>query len=142
MKILKPIMLFIIVLMVSGVANAKNTTDEGIFTKAHAIDTYVDAIARGKLDGLNDVVDPTAKFSLLQRKQLVSYTKKEMMDFFNRIKNIEEDCTVNTAVVETNPDITVVKVDMQFKTFMRSNYVTIANTGNGWKIINVYSVFN
>jgi hypothetical protein len=142
MKIFKPIMLFIIVLMVSGIANAKNRADEGIFTKTHAIDTYVDAVARGKLDGLNDVVDPTAKFSLLQRKQLVSYTKKEMMDFFNRIKNIEEDCTVNTAVVETNTDITVVKVDMQFKTFVRSNYVTIANTGNGWKIINVYSVFN
>jgi hypothetical protein len=142
MKIFKPIMLFIIVLMIGGIANAKNRADEGIFTKAHAIDTYVDAVARGKLDGLNDVVDPTAKFSLLQRKQLVSYTKKEMMDFFNRIKNIEEDCTVNTAVVETNTDITVVKVDMQFKTFVRSNYVTIANTGNGWKIINVYSVFN
>ncbi len=28
------------------------------------------------------------------------------------------------------------------KAFVRSNYVTIANTGNGWKITNVYSVFS
>jgi len=73
---------------------------------------------------------------------LVSYTKKEMMDFLNTTKNIEEDCTSSTSLVETNTDVAVVKVDMQFKTFVRTNYVTIANTGNGWKIINVYSVFN
>ncbi|WP_183576666.1 nuclear transport factor 2 family protein [Mucilaginibacter sp. X5P1] len=141
MKILKPVMLLVIALMVNTAVKA-NKTDEGVLTKTHAIDTYVDAMMRGKLEGLNDVIDPTAKFSLLQKKHLVSYTKKEMMDFLNTTKNIEEDCTVNTSVVETDTDIAVVKVDMQFKTFVRSNYVTIANTGNGWKIINVYSVFN
>ena len=141
MKIFKPVMLLAIVLMINTAVKA-NKTDEGALTKTHAIDTYVDAMMRGKLDGLNDVIDATAKFSILQKKQLVSYTKKEMMDFLNTTKNIEEDCTSSTSLVETNTDVAVVKVDMQFKTFVRTNYVTIANTGNGWKIINVYSVFN
>jgi hypothetical protein len=32
-------------------------------------------------------------------------------------------------------------VDMKFENFVRSNYVTIANTPSGWKITNVHSVF-
>jgi hypothetical protein len=56
-------------------------------------------------------------------------------------KNVEEDCTTSTSIMESNSDIAVVKVDMQFDSFVRSNYVTIANTGKGWKITSVYSVF-
>lgn len=142
MKIIKLLTPAIIVLMACGVARAGNHKDEGMLTKAHAISTYVDAMAHGKLDGLTDVIDPTAKFTLMQGKHIGSYDKKQMIEFLSKIKNVEEDCTTNTSVFESNTNVTVVKVDMQFSTFTRSNYVTIANTGNGWKIINVYSVFN
>ena len=142
MKLIKPIMSLLIILMVSGVVKANKKGDEGMLTKIHAINTYLDAVTRGKMEGLTEVIDPTAKFSVLQHKQLVSYNKKEMMDYLSKIKNIEYDCTSTTSLVENNTDIAVVKVDMQFKNFVRSNYVTIANTGNGWKIINVYSVFS
>jgi hypothetical protein len=30
---------------------------------------------------------------------------------------------------------------MKYEGFTRSNYVTLANTSEGWKITNVYSVF-
>jgi hypothetical protein len=117
--------------------------DDGIYTKTHAINEYVDAVTRGKLDGFDDVLDASVKFTTLRKdKKLVSYTKAEMMGFLKKIRNIEENCTTSTAIIENAPDMIVVKVDMQFEGFTRSNYVSIANTGNGWKIINVYSVFN
>ena len=141
MKILKLLTPAIILMMVCGIAKASNA-DEGMLTKTHAISTYIDAMTRGKLDGLNDVIDPSAKFTLMQGKHMNSYTKKQMLEFLSGIKNIEDDCTTSTAVFESNSNVTVIKVDMQFSTFTRSNYVTIANTGNGWKILNVYSVFN
>lgn len=142
MKIIKLITPAIIVMMACGIARAGNINDEGALTKAHAINTYVDAMTRGKLDGLSDVIDPSAKFTMMQGKHIGSYGKKQMLDFLSNIKNVEEDCTTSTSTFESNTNVTVVKVDMQFSTFTRSNYVTIANTGNGWKIINVYSVFN
>lgn len=142
MKIIKLLTPAVIVLMACGIARAGNKTDEGLLTKTHAISTYVDAMTRGKLDGLPDVIDASAKFTMMQGKHIGSYGKKQMLDFLSKIKNVEEDCITSTSTFESNTNVTVVKVDMQFSTFTRSNYVTIANTGNGWKIINVYSVFN
>jgi len=143
MKTLKLFVPLLSLLLAFGTANAKNKPDDGIFTKTHAIDTYVDAVTRGKLGGFDEVLDPSAKFTTLKaNKHLVSYTKSEMLGFLNKIKNVEENCTTSTAIIENTADMIVVKVDMQFEGFTRSNYVSVANTGNGWKIINVYSVFN
>ncbi len=56
-------------------------------------------------------------------------------------QNVEQTCTVSTSEVETNADMSLVKVDMKYEGFTRSNYVTMVNTGAGWKITNVYTVF-
>ena len=140
MKNLKSIMLGLALLVVCGAANA-NATDDGKLTENYAINTYVDAMTRGKLDGLNDVLDKTAGFSMLRGKTVVSFSKKQMLDYLKANKNTEQSCTTSTSIVESNANIAVVKVDMKYEGFVRSNYVTIANTGNGWKITNVYSVF-
>ena len=130
-------------LLVFGTVNAINKPDEGALTRTHAIDTYIGAVTMGKLQGFDEVVDPSAKFTVLRaNKQLISYTKKEMMEFLDKIKNVEENCTTSTSIIENDMGLVVVKVDMKFEDFTRSNYVSIANTGNGWKIINVYSVFD
>jgi hypothetical protein len=124
-------------------ATAKSLPDDGIYTKTHAIDTYVDAITRGKLSGFDQVIDSSAKFTTLRKdKRLISCNKSEMIAFLSKLKNVEENCTTSTAIIQNTADMIVAKVDMQFDGFTRSNYVSIANTGNGWKIINVYSVFN
>lgn len=143
MKTLKLFVPLLSLLIAFTTASAKNLPDEGIFTKTHAINTYVDAMARGKLDGFDQVIDSSAKFTMLRKdKHLISYNKTEMIAFLNKIRNVEENCTTSTAIIQNTADMIVAKVDMQFEGFTRSNYVSIANTGNGWKIINVYSVFN
>jgi len=140
MKTLKSILLGL-ALMVVCVAVKANNTDDGKLTQNHAINTYVDAMTRGKLQGLNDVLDQSAQFSMLRGKTVLSFSKKQMLDYLQANKNTEQTCTITTSIVESNANVAVVKVDMKFDGFVRSNYVTIANTGNGWKITNVYSVF-
>ena len=118
------------------------TIDNGKLTQTYAVNTYIDAMTRGKLGGLNDVLDKSAAFSMVRGNQVLSFDKKQMIGYFQSNKNTEQQCTTSTSVVESNPAIAIVKVDMKYDNFTRSNYITIANTGNGWKITNVYSVFS
>jgi hypothetical protein len=140
MKTLKSIVLGLALIAAAGTVKAKNNSDEKL-TKNYAINTYVDAMTRGKLQGLNDVLDKSAQFSLLRGKTVLSFSKKQMLDYLQANRNTEQTCTASTSVIESDANVTVVKVDMKYDGFVRSNYVTIANTGGGWKITNVYSVF-
>lgn len=140
MKTLKSIALGLVLLTVFSAAKATDKSAERL-TKKYAVDTYIDAISHGKLQGLNEVLDPSAKFSMLRGTQVMSFDKNEMLSFMKSNQNIEQSCTINTHEVENNDNVSVVKIDMQYNGFVRSNYVTVANTGNGWKITNVYSVF-
>ena len=141
MKTLKSIMLGLAMLALGATVKA-NTNDNSKLTQTYAVNTYVDAMTRGRLSGLNDVLDNSASFSTVRGKQVLSFDKKQMLDYFKTNRNTEQQCTTSTSVVESTPSIAIVKVDMKYDNFTRSNYVTIANTGNGWKITNVYSVFS
>lgn len=133
-------MLGLAMLALCGAVKA-TTIEDGKLTENYAINTYIDAMTRGKLNGLNDVLDKSATFNMVRGKQVLSFDKKQMVDYFQTNKNIEQECTTSTSVVESNAGLAIVKVDMKFENFTRSNYVTIVHTGNGWKITNVYSVF-
>ncbi|WP_345948516.1 MULTISPECIES: nuclear transport factor 2 family protein [unclassified Mucilaginibacter] len=137
---LKTIVLGLALLVVTSVVKADEPVAAKL-TKNHAITTYVNAMTQGKNAGLKDVIDQTAKFSTLRGKQVVSFDKADMLKFADQNKDIQQACTTTTTEVETNADMSVVKVDMKYENFTRTNYVTMANTGDGWKITNVYSVF-
>jgi hypothetical protein len=139
MKALKSIMLGLALLVVCGIAKA-NTIDEKV-TPNYAINTFVDAMTRGKLAGLDAVLDKSAEFNMLRGKKMLSFSKNEMLEFFKSNKNIEQACTTSTSIVESDSKVAIVKVSMKYDDFVRDNYVTIANNGSSWKITNVYSVF-
>lgn len=134
-------MLGLVLLTVCGAAKANVIPKPENLTKTYAVNTYVNAMTRGKLDGFNDVLDQSVKFSMLRGKDILCFDKTQMVNFMKKIKNIQQTCTTSTHVVENSNDVVVVRVDMKFEDFVRSNYVTVANTGNGWKITNVHSVF-
>jgi len=141
MKTLKSLMLGLALLVAGTAAKAADKIEGENLTKNFAINTYIDAMTRGKVQGFNEVVDQSAKFSMLRGTKVLSFGKTEIVDQVKANKNTEQDCITSTSVVESNNDLAVVKVDMKYSTFTRSNYVTITNTGSGWKITNVYSVF-
>ena len=140
MKTLKSVILGLAVLITCGAAKATNVSNDNS-TPGNAINTFVDAMTLGKVAGLNEVLDKSVEFSMLRGKTVVSHGKSEMLEFFNSNKNIRQTCTTSTSVVESTANVTIVKVAMKYENFVRDNYVTIANTGRGWKITNVYSTF-
>ncbi len=141
MKTLKSLILGLTLLMICAAANAKPNQNQQL-TKDHAISTYVDAMTHGKLDGLNKVLDQSVDFSMLRGNTVISFDRKEMLDYFESNKGVEQPCTTTTSIVEDHANIAVIKVDMKFQGFVRSNLVTIADTGDGWKITKVYSTFS
>lgn len=142
MKTLKTIALGLILLVTFGAANATTIkTNNESLTVNHAITTYVNALAHGQVSDLSAVIDQNAKFTMLRGSKMLSFNKDEVVNSVQENQNVDQVCTVSTSVRESNSDLTVVKVDMKYEGFTRSNYVTLANTAEGWKITNVYSVF-
>ena len=140
MKTLKSLFLGLALLATANIVKADEPAAAKL-TKSYAVSTYVNTMTLGKNAGLNDVVDQSAKFNILRGKQVLSFSKTEMLKFAGENIGIRQQCTTTVSEVESNTDMSIVKVDMNYGTFTRTNYVTIANTGDGWKITNVYSVF-
>ncbi|OCX51831.1 hypothetical protein BEL04_17625 [Mucilaginibacter sp. PPCGB 2223] len=142
MKTLKTIALALILVVTFGAAKANPVkADNEMLTVSHAVNTYVNAMVHGQVNDLAVVIDANAKFTMLRGKKMLSFTKAEILGSVQENENVDQDCTTTTTVRESNSDLTVVKVDMKYAGFTRTNYVTLANTTDGWKITNVYSVF-
>jgi len=141
---MKTLKLFFAVLVVfAGFTSAKAaTTPSAVLpSQDYVVYTYINAMAHGNISGIDEVLDKNVKFNMVRGKNIISIGKNDILAYFKDIQNVSQNCTVTTSVVEGNADYTVVKVDMQYPDFVRSNYVTIANTANGWRITNVHSVF-
>ncbi len=141
MKTLKTIILGLALLAICGAAQAKSKDGGENLTSNYAIDTYVDAMAHGEVQGINDVLDKTAEFSLMIRNRVISCDKKGMLSYFELNKDVEQGCETTTTIIEKNNNMVIAKVDMKYNSFLRSNYIIVANTGKGWKITHVYSTF-
>ena len=139
MKTLKSLFLGLALLVITNVVKADEPA--AVITRNQAISTYINAMTLGNNAGLNEVIDQSAKFSILRGKGVISFDKADLMKFADQNQNIKQACTTTTTEIESNADMSVVRVDMKFENFTRSNYVTMANTEDGWKITNVYSVF-
>lgn len=138
MKTLKSILLGLALIITSNFVKAD---DIAKLTKDYAVNTYIEAVAHGKLDGFAQVLDNGVKFSMMRGSQSLNFSKSEMLNFMKSTKNTDHECKVNTSTVESNGEVAIVKVDLEYDGFTRSNLVTITNTGNGWKITSVYSTF-
>jgi len=140
MKTLKSIFLGLALLATATIVKADDIKTVNA-SKTNAVDAYVSAITLGQNADLDDVIESSAKFNLLRGKEVLSFGKAAMMKYAGENKNVRQECTTSVSEVESNDDMSIVKVDMNYGNFTRTNYVTVANTGEGWKITNVYSVF-
>ena len=111
-------------------------------TMRYAIAAYVDAFAHGHFDGLAEVIDDSAKFSQNRGQKILSFSKNDIIESLKSQQNVEQNCKTTARVVENTGNLVVYKVQMKYDNFVRINYVTMTDTGAGWKITNVSTVFN
>ena len=83
----------------------------------------------GKLKGLSQIIDENARFTMKRGDKLISNTKEEVLQAMKGQENVEQNCQITQSVVETLPNQMIVKIDMKYKTFTRTNFVTISEAG-------------
>ena len=142
MKTLKTIILGLIAVITFGAASAKsNPTAAEKFSVNYALTSYVNALTLGQNGAVSNVLDNDFKFTMLNGKSMVSWNKDQMLESLKTTADIKQDCKSTVTISESNSNITVAKVTLEYPGFTRTNYVTVASTTDGWKITSIYSTF-
>ncbi len=76
MKTFQSVTLTLALLITCSFAKAKGVPSENL-TKTHAVNTYIDAMTRGRVSNLSQVIDQSAKFDIQRGNTVLSYNKKE-----------------------------------------------------------------
>lgn len=140
MKTLKTILVALFITFTAAKASTPTINEK--LTVRYAISTYLDAFTHGKTSGLADIVDDNAKFSHMRGQQVVSFSKIQILESLKNQQDVEQNCKTTARIVENSATLVVYKVQMKYENFSRVNYVTMTDTGAGWKITNISTVFN
>lgn len=140
MKTLRAMMMMgLALLLVCGISQAApighgNSKDE-------VIDTYLNAIVHGKLDGVSDAIDDDAQFNMKRGERVSTLTKAQIMDGLKANANIEQDCRCTKSVLQDDDAKKILKVDMKYVDYTRTDVITAERAGSGWKITKVETSF-
>lgn len=140
MKTLKSITAALLIVL-STSAFAKDDTKAEKLNINYALKTYIDAVTHGKIEGLSEVMDKDVKFTTTRGAQIISYNKNQMLESIKSLQNVEQNCTTDYSIVESTPTQSIVKVTMKYEGFSKINFLNMANTGKGWKIVSVSTSF-
>jgi hypothetical protein len=140
MHILKVIMVTLVLLLVccfaySSPVSARNQTKEKV------IQTYLNAVLHGKFDELEEVVDEDAQFNIKRGGNVNVMSKLQLLDNLKSFENVEQDCECTKTVIFDDDDKSIIKIDMKFGDFTRTDVVTEQRGGYGWKITKVETSF-
>lgn len=132
MKILKSIIPGLaLIIMCSFTASAKQKAPQ--LSQSEVINIFMNASAHGKIEGLENVLHNDMEYKIKRGTQTITANKKQFLDFYKASQNVEQSCVCTSSTIE-NEDNVVVKIDMKYDTYTRTNVVTMVNTNGGWKI--------
>jgi hypothetical protein len=136
MKTVKSIVLGLALLVVSTIANAANKP-AAVLTKNDVLNIYVNAVVHGKLDGLDAVLDNNIKFITQRGDNETVLNKKSVLESLKASENMEQGCTYTTTIVKDTKNGMVVKLEMKYGDYVRTNLITISTSGTDFKITKV-----
>jgi len=142
MKTLKITLIALLLTLTYSFSRANTQNRNERLSLRYAISAYVDAFAHGRSDGLAEIIDDNAKFSHTRGRKVISFSKNEIIESLKSQQNVEQNCKTTARMVENTANLVVYKVQMKYDNFSRINYVTMTDTGAGWKITNVSTVFS
>jgi hypothetical protein len=140
MKTLKAMMMGMVLLLICGASRATSLTSDDN-SKDHAIDTYLNAVVHGKLAGVDEAIDNDAHFDMKRGNNVNTLTKSQIMSALKANENIEQDCQCTKTVVRDDDEMKVIKLDMKYNDFTRTDVITTEHAGSGWKITKVETSF-
>ena len=127
---------------VCGFANAspKTSTDVNT-TKQEVLDTYMNALVHGNLEGISDAIADNARFYVVQGVRVRTTDKKDVLAYLKSNAHIDQNCAFTGTVLSQDDNTLVEKVEMKFKEITRTDVVTAQRTDDGWKITKVETSF-
>ncbi len=141
MKALRIMMMGCAFLLVCVWANAARPGG-GPPTKEQAMNTYLDAVLHGHINGVADIIDDDALFNVKRGNKVSVLLKADILKAFQANENIEQTCQSTKTVIQNDDNVSIVKVDMKYDSFTRTDVITEQHAGNGWKITKVDSSYN
>jgi hypothetical protein len=140
MKTLKAMIMGMALLLICGASQATPLSSDDN-SKDKAIDTYLNAVVHGKLAGVDDAIDNDAHFDMKRGENVNTLTKAQIMSSLKANENIEQDCQCTKTIVRNDDEMEVMKVDMKYNDFTRTDVITAQHAGSGWKITKVETSF-
>ena len=135
MKTLKTIMLGVSLFIICSLnANAAQRAPRP--SQTDVLNIFMNASTHGKIEGLEEVLANDMEYQVKRGTKTTITSKKQLLDLYKANQNIEQGCICTTNTIE-NADNVVVKIDMKYDTYTRTNVVTMVNTNTGWRITKV-----
>jgi hypothetical protein len=107
----------------------------------NTLNTYVEAIANGKIDGLKNILAEDMKFTVARAEKVINYNKAQLLNSLKESENVVQNCSTDYEVVEINSLQAMVKVIMKYEGFSKINFISLDKTGTSWKITSISSSY-
>jgi len=127
-------------LLVGSISQAAPTS-HGNSTKDEVINTYLNAVVHGKLGGVDEAIDDDAQFNMKRGDHVNTLSKPQILDALKSNENVDQDCQCTKTVLQDDDQISVMKVDMKYGDYTRTDVITAQHAGSGWKITKVETSF-
>lgn len=137
MKTFKTITAAAILLFFSASSFASDDVKSAKLLIDYTVNTYIDAVAHGKIKPLTEVLDNDVKLSLTIRDNIFNYNKSQIMEALKINTGVEQNCKTFYTILEENNTMAVGKIVLQYPGFSKISFLTMARTKNGWRILNV-----
>jgi hypothetical protein len=140
MKTLKALTAAVLIVISSSAFATDNEKNEKA-TINYTLQKYIGALSYGKINGISEVLDPQAQFTVTGMNKTIHYNTAQILSSLKGLKNVQQNCLTSYNIIELNPTQAIVKVTMKYDAFSRVDFVNIANTSDGWKITNASTSF-
>ncbi|MBW4888156.1 nuclear transport factor 2 family protein [Mucilaginibacter sp. HMF5004] len=128
-----------LVMLIFSNTQARKATTDDMLTINYDLNTYLNAVGRGRIEGLSKILADDLKCTIKYTGKSYIVGKEELLKYYKSVENIAQECLINTSVINKTPDVTIARIEMKYSTFKRINFVTMVNSEKGWKITNIYS---
>lgn len=108
----------------------------------YTLDTYVEAMANGKLDGLKDILTEDMKYEVTRGDKVINYTKAQLLSSLKESENVIQNCSTDYSLERINSSQAIMKVSMKYESFTKINYINLDKTEAGWQITKISNSYS
>jgi len=140
MRTLKAMMTGLALTLALGVASATPITHHSP-GKDEVVDTYMNAVVRGDMNGIAAAIDDDAQFYTMHSDRVTEQNKGQVLAYMKANPAVSQDCNCTGTVLRDEDDVYVKKMDVKYEGVTRTDVITAQRSGDGWKITKVETSF-